>query len=74
MVTADGLKMEGYMLPYLGDCDLLWLTTVAVPIRLIGGPSAHIGRVQVSFKGQWGYVCNNSFDDNEARSARYDIA
>jgi len=35
-------------------------------IRLTGGWDGREGRVEVCFGGQWGTVCNNSWDTNDA--------
>lgn len=32
-----------------------------LPIRLVNGPSKHMGRVEVFVQGQWGTVCDDAF-------------
>lgn len=35
-------------------------------IRLVGGTSNREGRVEVCISGQWGSICDNGWDDNDA--------
>lgn len=36
------------------------------PIRLVDGPNNQTGRVEIQYRGQWGTVCDDGFDDKAA--------
>ena len=36
-------------------------------IRLAGGKNYRVGRLEIFLRGQWGTVCDDSFDINDAR-------
>merc|ERR1712012_1384070 len=38
-------------------------------IRLVGGAGPHEGRIEVRFKNNWGTVCDDYFDINDAHVA-----
>ena len=53
---------------------LLFLTTgtaAEVRVRLLGGPGPDEGRLEVSYNGTWGTVCDDAFDDADARVVCY---
>ncbi|XP_052763243.1 scavenger receptor cysteine-rich type 1 protein M160-like [Mya arenaria] len=37
------------------------------PIRLANGTGPHSGRVELKYRGQWGTICDDNFDDMEAK-------
>lgn len=39
---------------------------VALPLRLVGGRSQTEGTVEVFHAGQWGSICDDQWDDNDA--------
>ena len=41
-------------------------TTAEGDIRLAGGKKAGLGRLEIYLKGQWGTVCNDYFDMDDA--------
>ncbi|XP_031569118.1 uncharacterized protein LOC116303677 [Actinia tenebrosa] len=39
----------------------------SIPLRLAGGPSSNLGRVELNLNGHWGTVCHNKWSLNNAR-------
>ncbi|XP_069961476.1 neurotrypsin-like [Cherax quadricarinatus] len=55
----------------LTDCDhaedVGVLCSDEMEVRLSNGPTANSGRVEVKLSGQWGTICDDDFDDYEAK-------
>jgi len=47
--------------------------TTHTGIRLVGGRNSREGRLEVRHNGIWGTVCDDSFDDVDARVVCYSL-
>uniref|UniRef100_X2B479 SRCR domain-containing protein n=1 Tax=Capitella teleta TaxID=283909 RepID=X2B479_CAPTE len=60
------------------DVDSLDQSSIDVKLRLSGGPSPRVGRLEIFYNGTWGSVCEDGFRDREAvvacRSLGFELA
>jgi len=47
--------------------------TSVTSVRLVGGNSLREGRLEVLYRNEWGTVCDDSFDDVDARVACHSL-
>lgn len=48
-------------------CKGTFIITEKMKVRLVGGSEPNSGRLEVQFYGIWGTVCDDGFDDNDAK-------
>lgn len=56
--TLKVYKFKRFSLPTGADDN--------VSVRLVGGATKHEGTVQVRYRGEWGVVCDDEWDANDA--------
>ena len=51
------------MTTFLNNC----VFSVDIELRLADGPTPHEGRVEIAVDGVWGTICDQTWDNNDAK-------
>ena len=65
-VSGDECLCEGGAAVTVCVCVCVDEPVLEYPIRLRGGSTPNQGRVEINYRGRWGTICDDSWDQNDA--------